>query len=99
WLFRSGRFLSGLTLTILGTLGLALLRADLHKMEVNRAVLLVLLAAAAWAVYSVSVKRPAAELGSTVSFAGVSVFTTAGLLVPALLWGNFAEWLRAPWWV
>lgn len=45
WLFRSRRFVTGLALTILGTLGLALLRGNLGNMEANIGVGLVLIAA------------------------------------------------------
>jgi drug/metabolite transporter (DMT)-like permease len=97
WLFRSKRFLIGLTLTVLGTLGLALLRTDLGQMQVNLAVLLVLFAAAMWAVYSVAIKRPAAELGSAVSFSVVSIYTTLALLPLALIWGDLGHFRDVPW--
>jgi drug/metabolite transporter (DMT)-like permease len=97
WLFRSARFLVGLGLTLLGTLGLALLRPDLGAIQMNAAILLVLVAAACWAMYSVSVKRLAEEIGSTVSFGIIGVYTTSGLLVPALMWGDLGHWRAVPW--
>lgn len=97
WLFRSKRFVSGLALSVAGTLGLALLRPDLHELKINLGVLLALVAAAAWAMYSVAAKRPAEELGSTVSFAVVSIYTTLALVPMALAWGNLAAWRTTPW--
>ncbi len=97
WLFRSKRFLAGLTLSVLGTLGLALWRPDLDKMQINFGVLLALVAAAAWAVYSVTAKRPAAEIGSAVGFSVVSIYTTALLLPMALAWGNLTHIRDVPW--
>ncbi len=97
WVFRSGRYLGGVVLTILGTIGLALLRPDLAEMKINAAVLLVVFSAAMWATYSVTVKKIAPSIGSTISFATVSVYTTVALLVPALIWGDLSQWMRAPW--
>jgi len=97
WLFRSARFVSGLILCLAGTAGLALWRPDLGSAEVNVGVALVLVAAAAWAVYSVSVKRLSREVGSTVSFGIVGVHTTAGLFLIALVWGDLGHWREASW--
>lgn len=96
WLFRSPRFLAGLTLTVLGTLGLALLRADLQEAQMNLAVLLVLVAAAAWAVYSVMVKRPVERLGSTVAFSVVCFYSTVVLTLMGLVWGDLGHWRDVP---
>jgi drug/metabolite transporter (DMT)-like permease len=97
WVFRSGRFVGGMLLTVAGTLGLALLRPDLGEMKINAAVLLVVFSASMWATYSVTVKKIAPSIGSTISFATVSVYTTVVLLVPALIWGDLSAWMRAPW--
>lgn len=97
WLFRSRKFLTGLTLTVVGTAGLALLRGDLHVVDANLGVVLVLIAAASWAGYSVAAKRPTAEVGPTVAFGIVGIFTTAVLFVFALRWGDLSLWNRQPW--
>lgn len=97
WLFRSRRFLWGVFLCIAGTAGLSLLRRDIGELTINVAVLLVLMSAAMWATYSVTVKKVAAEMGSTASFAVVSVYTTLGLLPPVLLWSDIGSWQHAPW--
>jgi drug/metabolite transporter (DMT)-like permease len=97
WLFRSKRFLTGLALSLAGTLGLALLRPDLNEMKINLGVLLVLVAAAGWAMYTVAAKRPAERIGPTLSFAVVSIYTTAALVPMAWAWGDFGAWWAAPW--
>jgi drug/metabolite transporter (DMT)-like permease len=97
WLWRSGRFWSGLLLTVIGTAGLAMWRPDWGRMEANWGVGLVLIAAASWAVYSVAAKGPTAEVGSTVAFGIVGVVTTAVLAVVALRWGDLSLWSRQPW--
>jgi DME family drug/metabolite transporter len=97
WLFRSKRFLAGLTLSVAGALGLAVLRPDLGEVKMNLGVALALVAAAGWAMYSVAVKRPAEELGAGVSFSVVSIYTTAAFLPMALLWGDLRRWSAAPW--
>jgi len=97
WLLRSKRFLAGLTLTIGGTLGLALWRGDLGRMEVNAGVALALVAALSWSTYSVVVKRPTEEIGSTRSFAVVGIYTTVVLFVVALCFGHLELWWRMPW--
>ncbi|MBI4026939.1 MAG: DMT family transporter [Verrucomicrobia bacterium] len=97
WLFRSRRFLIGLMLTLVGTLGLALFRPDLDKMKMNLAVLLVLLSSFMWASYSTAVKKFASDIGSRISFAVISLYTTALLLPPMLIWGDPGLVFRAPW--
>lgn len=97
WLYRSGRFLAGILFCILGTLGLALLRPDLAEMKINIAVLLILLSALMWALYSVTVKKFASDTGPAISFAVVSVYTTLLLVPPTLAWGDLARWREAPW--
>ncbi len=97
WLFRSPRFFTGVLLVVAGTVGLALLRGDLRDMQANLGVGLVVLAAAGWAVYSVSVKRVSAEVGPTVCFGVVSLYTTIALLGLAWGWGNLGHWWTVPW--
>jgi drug/metabolite transporter (DMT)-like permease len=97
WLFRSRRFLGGLALSLAGTLALALWRPNLDDMQINLGVLLVLASAAGWACYSVAAKRPAEELGSTVSFAVVSIYSTAAFVPMALAWGDLGHWRAVPW--
>jgi drug/metabolite transporter (DMT)-like permease len=96
-LFRSRHFRAGVVLCVVGTVGLSLLRSDLGVMKINTAVLLALFSAALWAAYSVMVKKVMPESSSTVSFAIVSVISTAALAVPALGWSNLGGWHRAPW--
>jgi drug/metabolite transporter (DMT)-like permease len=97
WLLRSRRFLTGVALTIVGTLGLALLRGDLHEAKANLGVGLVLIAAVSWAAYSVAAKRPTLMVGSTVAFGIVGAYTTAVLFVVALRWGDLGHWHAVPW--
>lgn len=96
WLFRSKRFLAGVALSLAGTLGLALLRPDLRELNINLGVLLVLVAAAGWAMYSVAAKRPAEQLGATLAFSVVSVYTTVALAAMAWAWGDLGRWWAAP---
>jgi len=97
WLLRSKRFLAGLALTLFGTVGLSLLRGDIDRMEANLGVLLALLAGMSWAVYTVIVKRPTHEVGSTISFSIVGVYTTVALLPIAFCWGDPGHWNRVSW--
>lgn len=97
WLFRSGRFVAGLVLTIFGTVGLALLRGDLGDMKANLGVGLVLVAALSWAFYSVAAKKPTAMVGPTVAFGVVGIYTTIACFFVALQWGDLGLWNRAPW--
>ena len=96
-LFRSNRFLAGMLLCVIGTLGLSLVRSNIGVMKINLAVLLVLFSASMWAAYSVVVKKIAPGIGSTVSFAAVSIYTTVAMAVPALVWGNAANFTRTSW--
>ncbi len=96
WLFRSKRFLTGLALSLAGTLGLALLRPDLRELKINLGVFLALVAAAGWAMYSVAAKRPAEQLGPTLAFSVVSVYTTVALVAMAWAWGDLGRWRVVP---
>lgn len=97
WLFRSKRFLLGLGLSAVGTVGLVLLRPDAGKGEINFAVVLVLLSALMWATYSTAVKKFASDIGARVSFAVISLYTTLWLLIPALIWGDLSLVTKVPW--
>ena len=97
WLFRSGRFVTGLVLTVLGTVGLALMRGDLRNMQANVGVGLVLVAALSWALYSVAAKKPTAAVGPTVAFGVVGIYTTIACFFVALQWGDLSRWNRVPW--
>lgn len=97
WLFRSGRFLLGLALSFIGTIGLSLLRPDLGEAKVNLAILLVLCSSLSWATYSVTVKKYVPDVGPRVSFAVISLYTTLLLLFPALIWGDLGLVAKAPW--
>jgi len=96
-LFRSRHFRAGVVLCVIGTIGLSLLRPDLGVMTINTAVLLALFSASLWAAYSVVVKKIMPESSPTISFAIVSVVSTAALAVPAAGWGDLGGWNRAPW--
>jgi drug/metabolite transporter (DMT)-like permease len=97
WLFKSGRFVTGLLLTILGTVGLGLMRGDLRDMQANLGIGLVLVAALSWALYSVAAKKPTAVVGPTVAFGVVGIYTTIGCLLVALVWGDLGRWSHTPW--
>ena len=97
WLFRSKRFLMGLSLTIFGTIGLGLMRGDLHDFQANVGVGLVLVAAVSWALYSVAAKKPTDVAGPTVAFGMVGIYTTVACFLVALRWGDLGRWGRAPW--
>lgn len=97
WLLRSRRFWTGLTLTIAGTLGMALLRGDLNDARANLGVGLVLIAAASWATYSVAAKWPSLQLGPIVTFVIVGAYSTTILFLLALRWGDLGHWHRVPW--
>jgi drug/metabolite transporter (DMT)-like permease len=97
WLFRSKQFIAGASLMLAGTVGLAILRPDLRNAEVNAAVLLIVFAAMMWATYSVAVKKYTEDIGSTVAFGVVGVYSTLILAVLMWIFGDVSQWQRAPW--
>src|SRR4030042_2713332 len=92
-LARSKRFWLGLALSIIGLVGVMYYKEDFAAAKTLTGIIIALATAFAWAIYTVSVKIAFKNISSHHSFAVISIYTTAGLCVLALLFGEVRECL------
>jgi drug/metabolite transporter (DMT)-like permease len=99
WIARSGKFLLGTGLALVGVTGLVFAAGGQFPGDVRWAGLgFALLAATGWAFYGILVKKFTACAGPTTGFGAVSLFTLALLWPGMLLFGDASAVLRADAW-
>jgi drug/metabolite transporter (DMT)-like permease len=99
-LMRSPRFWLGLGLSLTGLLGVVYFKEDFTTVGLRIGIVIALAEAFAWGVYAVSVKITLRDIDSRTGFSVISLYTTAGLWVCALLLGHPGRALHmgvAPW--
>ncbi len=87
-LIKSKHFLIGLTLSIIGLIGVMYYKVDLAEARTMTGIIVALAAAFMWGVYTVSVKIAFKDIDSRSGFSVISIYTVAGLAVSALLFGK-----------
>ncbi len=87
-LAKSGRFWAGLVLSISGLFGVLYFKGDFHTAGTVTGIMIVLVGAVLWGAYAVSVKIAFRETDSRVGFSVISLYTTIGLWVAALAFGE-----------
>jgi drug/metabolite transporter (DMT)-like permease len=90
-LVRSKRFWLGLALSAIGVIGVMYYKEDLAATKTLIGIIIALATAFTWAIYTVSVKIAFKDIASHHSFAVISIYTTAGLCILALLFGKVQE--------
>ncbi|MFL6530332.1 MAG: DMT family transporter, partial [Chthoniobacterales bacterium] len=96
WVIRQWRFQLGTLLGLLGAVGVFWFQPGTSMGHVPLAgVLIALSATFCWALYSVLVKRPSAQLGSIRSFGIISLITSALLFPLTLMFGDIATPVHA----
>ncbi len=95
-LIRSGRFWSGLTLSIIGVLGVLYFKEDFAASQTLTGIVLALVCAFMWGLYAISVKISLKEIDSRCGFGVISIYTMLALWAGALLFGKPAECLKMP---
>ncbi|NIP24889.1 MAG: EamA family transporter [Phycisphaerae bacterium] len=90
-LVNSKRFWSGLLLSVIGVVGVMYYKDDFAATQTLIGIIIALAMAFAWALYTISAKIAFKDIDSHHSFAVMSIYTTAGLFVLALLFGRVQE--------
>lgn len=97
WLFRSGLFLVGFFSAFGGSIGLALLKpGNVEASQFYKGIFWVVACGPLWAFYSVMIKKTTEELGVSVSFSLISLWTAVGFLPLAMLEGRLHAIVDAP---
>ncbi len=87
-LMRSPRFWLGLGLSLTGLLGVVYFKEDFTAAGTRLGIAIALTEAFMWGVYAVSVKIALRDIDSRSGFSVISLYTTAGLWVCAVLLGH-----------
>lgn len=90
-LLRSRRFWAGMVLSVAGVFGVVTARGDFAVEGSFWGIVIASAAAFFWAIYTVSVKYYCHNIDARHSFAVISLYTTAGLLVLAVLFGDMGQ--------
>jgi len=87
-LVRSKHFWIGLTLSIVGLIGVMYNEVNLAEAGIITGIIIAQAAAFMWGVYTLSVKIAFRDIDSRSGFSVISIYTVAGLAVSALLFGK-----------
>lgn len=87
-LLRSKRFWSGMALSAAGLLGVIAFHEGFGQKREMTGVAWTQIAAAGWAAYTLTIRLRFADIDSRAGFAVISLYTTAGLTVLALVFGH-----------
>jgi drug/metabolite transporter (DMT)-like permease len=100
-LIRSKRFWMGLSLSVVGVVGVLCFKEDFVATKTLTGVVLTLSMAFMWAAYTLSAKVAFKDIDSRQGFSVITIYTVVGLSVLALLFGNVGRCTQmgAPQWV
>ena len=87
-LVKSKRFWMGLTLSVVGLIGVMYNEVNLAETRIITGIIIAQAAAFMWGVYTLSVKIAFKDIDSRSGFSVISIYTVAGLAVAALLFGR-----------
>lgn len=87
-LIKSKRFWIGLTLSIIGLVGVMYNEVELAEAGMITGIIIAQAAAFMWGVYTLSVKIAFKDIDSRSGFSVISIYTLAGLAISALLFGK-----------
>jgi len=95
-LARSGRFWGGMALALTGVFGVLYFKEDFTASHMATGVLIALVCAFMWGIYTVSVKVAFREIDSRIGFGVISIYTVIGLWLVALPFGKPAQCASMP---
>jgi drug/metabolite transporter (DMT)-like permease len=100
-LIKSKRFWSGLMLSVVGVAGVLYYKEDFAATRTLTGIIIALMTAFMWAVYTISAKIAFKDIDSRHGFSVLSIYTVGGLCVLALLFGRVGDCVKmGPWqWV
>ncbi len=97
-LVKSKRFWSGLMLSGVGVAGVLYYKEDFAATRTLTGIIIALVTAFMWAVYTISAKIAFKDIDSRQCFSVISIYTVAGLCVLALLFGQIGDSVKmGPW--
>ncbi len=97
-LVKSKRFWSGLTLSLIGVIGVMYFKEDFTSARTLTGISIALTMAFMWAVYIISVRIAFKDIDSRHGFSVISIYTVAGLFVLALLFGEVGDCVKMSVW-
>ena len=86
-LIRSARFWGGLMLSLGGLFGILYFKEGFAERSTQIGIVLILLQALMWGVYTMCVKFAFRDIDSRAGFSVISIYTVAGLWICTFLWG------------
>ena len=93
-LVRSKRFWMGLTLSLIGLVGVMYYKVGFAEARTTTGIVIALAAAFTWGIYTISAKIAFREIDSRSGFSVMSIYTVAGLGLFALFFGKLADCTR-----
>jgi len=87
-LLASARFWGGLLLSLCGLFGILYFKEGFGEKRTQIGVLLILLQALMWGVYTITVKTAFRDIDSRTGFSVISIYTVVGLWICTFLWGH-----------
>ena len=97
-LVKSKRFWSGLALSAMGVVGVLYYKEDFAATRTLTGIIIALMTAFMWAVYTLSVRIAFKDIDSRHGFSVISIYTVAGLCLLALLFGQIGDCVKmGPW--
>lgn len=97
-LVKSKHFWLGISLSVVGVIGVLLFKKDLTADRTMVGIVIALCAAVMWGVYTVAVKIAFKNIDSRRGFSVISIYTVIGLGVLAFVFGNPLECLKMRAW-
>jgi drug/metabolite transporter (DMT)-like permease len=87
-LIASARFWGGLVLSLGGLFGILYFKEGFAQRHTQIGILLILLQAFMWGVYTICVKTALRDIDSRTGFSVISIYTVVGLWICTLIWGH-----------
>ncbi len=97
-LVKSKRFWSGLALSAMGVIGVLYYKEDFAATRTLTGIIIALMTAFMWAVYTLSVRIAFRDIDSRHGFSVISIYTVAGLFLLALLFGQIGDCVKMGVW-
>ncbi len=95
-LVKSKRFWLGMALSIIGVVGVMVCKENFAAAKTITGIAIALAAAVMWGMYAVCARIAFRDIDSRIGFSVISIYTTAGLFVLALLFGKLQDCLNIP---
>ena len=97
-LLKSKRFWSGLMLSVVGVAGVLYYKEDFAATRTLTGIIIALMTAFMWAVYTISAKIAFKDIDSRHGFSVLSIYTVGGLFVLAFLFGRVDDCVKMGLW-